>query len=251
MIPSGTAHPCHSDEAGAGTAKYTVAPPASSTAATRCCRSSRRTRSGLAFALPRYCGARGVAVLSAHSSPGGADRGRDWSSRAARMAGLVLAVAYAGTVVAANWASVHWSATVLGSLVIPAGTLWAGVTLTLRDLLYETAGSAGVAVGVTVGTGMSWLLASPQIAVASVVAFAVSETLDSVLYAVLRRGSRLRAVLGSNLLGLVVDSVVFVPLAFGSFAAVPGQLAGKTAATVLMVALLQIAWRHQGRAVPR
>lgn len=179
-----------------------------------------------------------------------ADRTDTRSARVVTVGGFV-AAAYVITVVTANWASAHWSALVLGSLVIPAGTLWAGVVFTVRDLLHEALGTAGVTGAVVVGAGLSWLLASPHIAVASVAAFAVSETLDSLLYAVLRGSSRLRAVLGSNLLGLVVDSVLFVPLAFGSFATVPGQVAGKTAATVLAVALLRIAWRHQGRAVPR
>ncbi|WP_338061097.1 VUT family protein [Lentzea albidocapillata] len=125
------------------------------------------------------------------------------------------------------------------------------MTLTLRDLLHETLGTPGVLAGVAAGAGLSWLLATPQIAVASAVAFAVSETLDSVLYAVLRRGSRLRAVLGSNLLGMIVDSLLFVPLAFGSFAAVPGQVAGKTAATVVTLPLLWVASRSRCRAVPR
>jgi queuosine precursor transporter len=159
--------------------------------------------------------------------------------------------AYVGTVVTANCASTHQSAVVVGPWMIPAGTLWAGVTFTVRDLLHEALGTPGVAAAVTVGAGVSWLLAPPQIAVASVVAFTVSETLDSLLCTVLRRGSQLRAVLGSNLLGLVVDSLLFVPLAFGSFAAVPGQVASKAAATVFTLALLWIAWRGWCRAVPR
>ncbi|HEX8864872.1 MAG TPA: VUT family protein [Lentzea sp.] len=186
----------------------------------------------------------------AHVVLQGADRA---GTRSARVVIVVVfvAAAYVITVVAANWASTHWPPLVLGSLVIPAGTLWAGAVFTVRDLLHEALGAAGVAGAVVVGAGLSWLLASPHISVASVAAFAVSETLDSLLYAMLRRSSRLHAVLGSNLLGLVVDSVVFVPLAFGSFAAVPGQIAGKTAATALAAALLQIAWRHHGRVVPR
>lgn len=45
----------------------------------------------------------------------------------------------------------------------------------------------------------------------------------------------------SNAGGLVVDSVLFVPVAFGGFTAVPGQLAGKAAATLVTLAALQIA----------
>jgi queuosine precursor transporter len=115
------------------------------------------------------------------------------------------------------------------------------VTLTLRDLLHEALGTRGVLVAIVAGAGLSWWLATPQIAVASVVAFAVSELVDSVVYARLRVRSRLGAVLGSNLVGLLTDSVLFVPMAFGSFAAVPGQILGKTVATVVTVAVLLVA----------
>jgi uncharacterized PurR-regulated membrane protein YhhQ (DUF165 family) len=163
-----------------------------------------------------------------------------------RAAATALAtVAYVGTVVAANWASTHCSAAHLGPLIVPAGTVWAGCTFTLRDLLHDALSVRGVAAAVVVGTGLSWLLASPQIATASVVAFATSELLDTVVYARLRTQSRVQAIAGSNVAGLVVDSLVFVPLAFGSFAAVPCQILGKTIATGLTVAVLLTVRAHR------
>jgi queuosine precursor transporter len=51
--------------------------------------------------------------------------------------------------------------------------------------------------------------------------------------------------------GLVVDSVLFVPLAFGSFTAVPGQIVGKGAATILSLVVLQIATVAARRVVKR
>jgi len=155
-----------------------------------------------------------------------------------RTTGTVLLVGgYVGTVVVANWASTHWPALSVGLLVVPAGTLWAGATFTLRDLLHDALGPQGVAAAIVVGAGLSWLLATPGIALASVMAFAVSELLDSTIYARLRTHSRLRAMVGSNVAGLLVDSVLFVPLAFGSFAAAPGQILGKTAATLVTIAV--------------
>jgi len=169
----------------------------------------------------------------------------------ARTVGLVVAMVYIGAIVTANWASTHWPAMVFGQFVVPAGTLWAGLTLTLRDVLHEALGPHGVTAGIAIGAGVSWLYASPQIAVASVVAFAVSEILDSAVYAVLRQRSRLGAVVGSNITGLLVDSLLFVPLAFGSLAAVPGQLVGKTAATILTVSLLALTRLRRSQAVRR
>jgi hypothetical protein len=151
---------------------------------------------------------------------------------------VVVLAAYVGTIVTANWASTHWSALLVGAVAVPAGTLWAGVTFTLRDLLHECLGLRGVLAAIAAGAGLSWLLASPQIAVASVLAFTVSELVGSLVYGRLRSWSVLGAVIGSNLVGLGIDSVLFVPLAFGGFAFVPGQILGKTVATVLTVAVL-------------
>lgn len=150
-------------------------------------------------------------------------------------------IGYLLSVVAANIASVHWPPLVLGGLIVPAGTVFAGTSLTARDLVHDRLGARGVAVGIAAGAGLSAVLASPQIAVASVAAFTASEIVDTLIYTRLRHRSRLGAVAASNTGGLVVDSVVFVPLAFGSVTAVPGQLVGKAIATLLTLAALQIA----------
>jgi hypothetical protein len=85
-------------------------------------------------------------------SPAAAGYGLVWS-------GLAVSAAYVGSVVMANWASTHWTALLIGSLIVPAGTLWAGVTLTLRDLLHETLGTSGVVAALVVGAWLSWSLA--------------------------------------------------------------------------------------------
>ena len=160
-------------------------------------------------------------------------------------------IGYLISVVAANIASVHWPPLVIGGLLVPAGTLFAGTSLTARDLLHDTLGVRGVAAGIVAGAGTSALLASPQIAVASVVAFTASETVDALIYTRLRHHGRLGAVAASNAGGLLVDSALFVPLAFGSVAAVPGQVVGKTTATVLTLAALAGARVIVPRAVER
>jgi uncharacterized PurR-regulated membrane protein YhhQ (DUF165 family) len=163
---------------------------------------------------------------------------------ASAVAGYVLVIA------AANCAFTLAPIAVWPGLAIPVGAVFAGVALTARDLVHEVFGARGVAVAVGLGALLSWLLAGPGIAVASAVAFTGSELVDTLLYTRLRWRSRLLAVAGSNLGGLVVDSLLFVPLAFGSFAAVPGQLAGKAAATALTVAALAVVMgiRRQVRA---
>ncbi|MCC8244990.1 VUT family protein [Saccharothrix luteola] len=148
---------------------------------------------------------------------------------------------YLFSVVAANIASVHWPPLTVGGMLLPAGTLFVGIGLTLRDLVHDRCGSRGVTAGIIAGAGLSAVFASPRIAVACVVAFTVSEVLDTLVYTRLRHRTRTGAVAASNAAGLVVDSVLFVPLAFGSFAALPGQITGKAAATVLTLAALHTA----------
>jgi uncharacterized PurR-regulated membrane protein YhhQ (DUF165 family) len=117
-------------------------------------------------------------------------RSRAEAGHALLWSGLAVSAAYVGSVVMANWASTHWAALLIGSLIVPAGTVWAGMTLTLRDLLHETLGASGVVAAIVVGAWLSWSLASPQIAVASVVAFAMSEGVDSIIYGRARSSAR-------------------------------------------------------------
>lgn len=175
--------------------------------------------------------------------------GRVVGTRHAVLAAMAM-VLYLLSVVAANMASVHWQPLVIGGLVIPAGTVFAGASLTARDLVHDTLGTRGVVAGIAAGAGLSLVFASPQIAVASVVAFTASEIVDALIYTRVRHRSWLRAVAVSNAGGLVIDSVLFVPLAFGSVTAVPGQIVGKTVATLLTLAALQIT-RVTARTVTR
>ncbi|NUT52789.1 MAG: VUT family protein [Saccharothrix sp.] len=150
-------------------------------------------------------------------------------------------IGYLLSIVAANIASEHWPPLVIGGLVVPAGTVFAGTSLTARDLVHDKLGVRGVAVGIAAGAGLSAVLASPKIAVASVVAFIASEIVDALIYTRLRRRTQLGAVVASNALGLVIDSALFVPLAFGTLTVLPGQITGKAAATVLTLAALRVA----------
>ncbi|MFC5059837.1 VUT family protein [Saccharothrix xinjiangensis] len=162
---------------------------------------------------------------------------------------MATSIGYLLLLVAANIASAHWPPLSFGGLLVPAGTVFAGACLTARDLLHEALGPPGVVVGILAGTAVSAALASPRIALACVVAFTVSEALDTLVYARLRHRGRLGAVAGSNAAGVVVDSLLFVPLAFGGPAAVPGQIAGKAVATLLSLTVLYAtgAARRAGR----
>ncbi|NJO31951.1 MAG: VUT family protein, partial [Rhodospirillales bacterium] len=90
------------------------------------------------------------------------------------------------------------------------------------------------------GAALSGLVAPAALAMASVLAFFVSELADFAVYTPLQRRRFIGAVIGSSLIGLSVDSVLFLWLAFGSLEFLWGQLIGK--AWMLVLALPFIYW---------
>ena len=163
---------------------------------------------------------------------------------------LTLAAAYLGTIIAANWAITRFGAVPVGfGLMAPAGVYFAGLAFTLRDLLHEAGGRAWVVLAILVGAALSFAVASPALAVASAAAFGLSELADFAVYEPLHRRRWLVAVAASNVVGLVVDSALFLWLAFGTLAYLPGQIAGKAWMTLLAVAILAVGRRVTRKAV--
>jgi len=165
---------------------------------------------------------------------------------------LVVAAAYVGTIVAANWAVSTFGAVPVGfGLMAPAAVYAAGLAFTLRDVLHELAGRGVVLWVILAGALLSVAVATPQLAIASGVAFAVSELADLAVYEPLHRRRWLLAVAASNVVGLIVDSLLFLWLAFGSLAYLPGQIIGKgwmTAGAVLVLKLARAARRRRALA---
>jgi queuosine precursor transporter len=146
--------------------------------------------------------------------------------------------AYVGTVFGANWALTAFGLVPVGfGLMAPAGVYFAGLAFTFRDLTQEQLGRGWTFGAILAGAALSALL-SPQLALASGTAFLVSETADLLVYTPLRRRHWLGAVALSNTVGLVLDSVLFLWLAFGSLAFLPGQVVGKAWMTALAVLFL-------------
>lgn len=166
-----------------------------------------------------------------------------------RARGLVAAAAYVGTIFAANWAVSHYGVVPVGfGLMAPAAVYFVGVAFTLRDLVQDWLGRGAVLAAIAVG-GLASALVSPRFAVASAVAFLTSELVDFAIYTPLRDRHWLRAVAASNVVGLVIDSVLFLWLAFGSFEFLPGQIVGKAWMTVAAVVVLALV-RSRREAVP-
>lgn len=173
------------------------------------------------------------------------------------MSKYVPVVAYAATIVLANWAITMYGTVPIGfNLLAPAGVFFAGLAFTLRDLTQDSLGRRWTFAAVVVGAMLSGFLSGP-LAVASGLAFLVSETADLLVYTPLRERGWLWAIAASNTVGLVIDSMLFLWLAFGSLEFLAGQVVGKVEATLIAVVVLWIwrqlalpQWSHQPSGIP-
>jgi uncharacterized PurR-regulated membrane protein YhhQ (DUF165 family) len=178
----------------------------------------------------------------------GATVSRDINRRDQPVLGYVVFAAFVATVWVANWLVSHYGIVPVGfGLQAPAAVYAVGIAFTLRDTLQQLLGRVAVALAILLGAALSYFVA-PQFALASGVAFLVSELADFAVYTPLAERSWLGAVTLSNTVGLLIDSWLFLTLAFGSLAFFWGQVVGKAWMTALTVALIAV-WRWRGRAL--
>ena len=199
----------------------------------------------------------------ASTRPSRPDRGSRvprWWSRVARHAAarrylaVGLVAVYVVVVVAANVLTSRFGVVwVAPGLAGAAGSYAAGAALFARDVLHDVAGRRVVLAAILLAALLSALLAGAHLALASGVAFVLSEVLDTAVYVPLRARGWTRAVLVSNAVGAVVDTVVFLSVAgFGlTRATVGGQLVAKLCwATVLPVVVVWLYRYIRRRSVP-
>ena len=122
----------------------------------------------------------------------------------------------------------------------PSGVLVIGLALVLRDLIHERGGAKLSVWAILVGALLTLLFAPASLVVASVAAFVLSELADLAVYSPLRRRNLGAAVVASGLVGAVVDSAVFLWLAFGSMDFIAGQVLGKFWISAAAVAALHL-----------
>lgn len=150
---------------------------------------------------------------------------------------LLLIAGFAATVPVANWLIGHVGTECIpnGPCIIPvgfglsapSGVLMIGAALVLRDAVQEAAGIKVAILAIMAGVILSAFLAPPALVIASVAAFAMAEFADLAVYTPLREKSFGLAVLASGIVGSIIDSAVFLWLAFGSLAFIEGQVLGK------------------------
>jgi queuosine precursor transporter len=168
-----------------------------------------------------------------------------------RVRAAVAFTVYIAAIVAANWLTAQFGLVPVGfGFLVTAGTFAAGFALLARDFVHEYGGVRLVLVGIIIGAGISALVATPALALASALAFLTAELVDLLVFVRVRRRGFVLAVIVSNLLAAPVDTVVFLAVAGFPITVhtVVGQLIGKVVwATLVPLAL----WVVGRRAVSR
>lgn len=167
-----------------------------------------------------------------------------------RTEGIVYFALFAACIPLANWliGNVGTFCVPEGPCVIPvwpglsapSGVLAIGTALVLRDLVQRRLGVEWALAAIAVGALLSGLVAAPSLILASVVAFALSETADLAVFTPLQRRGLVLAVVASGAIGTMVDSVLFLSLAFGNLDFLWGQVVGKMWALVVALPLIHL-----------
>jgi uncharacterized PurR-regulated membrane protein YhhQ (DUF165 family) len=166
-----------------------------------------------------------------------------------RLEGFIFLAAFAACVPLANWLIENVGVTcvpdgpcvvpVAPGLTAPSGVLVAGAALVLRDLVQRRLGLGWGVAAIAIGAVLSVFFAPPALVLASTVAFAFSELADFAVYTPLQEKGLVTAAMASSVVGLVVDSIVFLGLAFGSLEFLPGQIVGKLWMVAVFLPLLK------------
>lgn len=154
--------------------------------------------------------------------------------------GIAAAIGLLACILAANFVTTRYGVVPVGfGLMATAGTYFAGLTFVLRDSLQDAVGKTWTLGMIAVGAALSFLLADPFIALASAVAFFLSEVADLAVYTPLRKRGYIRAAVASNVVGSFVDTIAFLTIArFPVQDALAGQMIGKLVVTAAAVAIV-------------
>ena len=171
-----------------------------------------------------------------------------------RIQGYIYLAAFALCIPAANWliSNVGTACIPQGPCIIPvapgltapSGVLMIGLALVLRDLVQRSLGVKWATSAILVGASLSALFAAPTLVMASAVAFLLSELADLAVYTPLQRKRLVFAVFASSAVGLVIDSAIFLYLAFGSLDFIAGQIVGKAWMVLAVLPVIHLMRKH-------
>jgi uncharacterized PurR-regulated membrane protein YhhQ (DUF165 family) len=171
--------------------------------------------------------------------------------------GVIFLVLFCLTIPLANWMLNHFGTVcppggpclvpVAPGLMAPSGVLVIGAALVLRDLVQRRLGVEFGIGAIVAGAAISAAFSPASLVLASACAFLLSEFVDFVVYTPLARRRLVLAVVLSSLVGLVVDSFIFLWLAFGSLDFLMGQIVGKLWMVVLAIPFVAYLRRRDER----
>jgi queuosine precursor transporter len=175
------------------------------------------------------------------------------NERRKNVEGAIFLVLFCLTIPAANWMIGHVGTIcvpngpcvvpVAPGVMAPSGVLMIGAALVLRDLVQRRLGVEFGVGAIVAGAALSAGLAPRSLVFASATAFLLSEFADFVVYTPLARRRLVAAVIASSIVGLIVDSIVFLWLAFGSLEFLFGQIVGKL--WMVLLAIPFVAWMRR------
>ena len=131
---------------------------------------------------------------------------------------LLLVGVYLTAIISANLLVAHY-----GAWIVPITSFCLiGLNFTTRNMLHFLwSKHLWLRMGLLIGAGslLSWLINydAGRVALASFAAFACAAAVDTFAHHVLRHKVFMVTVNGSNMWGAIVDSVIFISLAFGQF----------------------------------
>ena len=132
-------------------------------------------------------------------------------------------------------------------LMAPSGVLMVGLALVLRDLVQRRLGFGIAVAAILIGAAISGLVAPLSLVIASASAYLISEFADLAVYTPLQQRRLVTAVIVSSMVGLVVDSIVFLWLAFGSLEFLAGQVIGKSWMVLLSIPFIMYLRRRDAQ----
>jgi len=122
----------------------------------------------------------------------------------------------------------------------PSGVLFAGAAFVLRDILQRLSSLWLSIVAVLCGTAISYQYVDPGLAIAGSAAYFLSEITDTCVYTYLQRFSLILAIFISACAGLLIDSMVFLHMAFHNYQFLSGQIIGKLLIVILCLPIVQL-----------
>ena len=161
----------------------------------------------------------------------------------------IVLVAYISTVPLANWMIGNVGlcvkegvclVPVAPGIMAPSGVLAIGLAFVLRNFMQDLWGIKLTLVAMGASAILSALVAPPALAIASVAAFGLSEAADMAVYTPLKHKGLITALLLSCFAGAVIDSAVFLWIAFGSFDYIVGEVIGKFYAAIFAAAVMKV-----------